>query len=224
MITEDTFFNGKLKVYQYKNGYRYSIDSVLLADNIKPFTGDKIVELGIGCGIISLIIAFKNKDIKIFGIEIQKELYDIAALNVKKNGMEDIIKIFNEDFKTVNQDIFSSEADIVFSNPPYRKIGSGRLNENGQKAKARHEINADINDVVFAAKRLLKRGGKFSIVYPAERLPDIIYTMRHFKIEPKLLQTVHSTANDEAKLILITGIKNGRPGMKISAPYVFNIV
>ncbi len=222
MITEDKFFNGKLTVNQYKNGYRYSVDSILLSEYIKPHNGDKIIELGTGCAVISLILGFKNKNINIFAVEIQKELYELAESNIKKNNMQDIIKIFNEDLKKVKQDLFSGPVDIVFANPPYRKLGSGKLNRESQKAKARHEIEADIKDVAAAAKRLLKTGGKFYAVYPAERSADIIHVMKNFDIEPKELQVIHSRINEEAKLILIMGIKKGNPGLKIPPPMFIN--
>ncbi|MBW1615042.1 MAG: methyltransferase [Deltaproteobacteria bacterium] len=222
LLTKDTFFKGKLKAYQPKNGYRYSIDSIILATHVSSTSSDKdkIIDLGTGAGIIPLILSFKKKNINILGIELQKSLADIAKLNVAANKMTEKIKISEADFKLLKKDPFFIPADIIVSNPPYRKTDSGKINPNAQKAIARHEIKASLNDIIKTAKKMLKVSGKFAIIYPASRIVELCYEMKIAGIEPKLIRNIHSKQNQEAKLILTQGVKGGKTGVKIASPLV----
>jgi tRNA1Val (adenine37-N6)-methyltransferase len=220
ILTTDAFFNGGIRIKQHRAGYRFSIDAVLLACFVKPRSDERIVDLGTGCGIIPLLLAFNHPTIKVCGIEVQKELADLAVVNVRENRMEHQINILCNDMKQVHQPMISGPADIVVSNPPYRKSYSGRINPNRQRAEARHEIRITLSDVVQIAGRLLRSSGKFVMIYSAERLTDVITQMRSGGIEPKILRIVHSHAHSEANLVLFGGIKGGRPGIKIAAPLV----
>ncbi len=222
LLTKNAFFKGKLEAYQPKNGYRYSIDSIILATYLYSTLSDKdkIIDLGTGSGIIPLILAFKKKDINILGIELQKSLADIAKLNVSTNKMTEKIKIAESDFRLFKKNPFFIPADIVVSNPPYRKTDSGKINPNSQKAIARHEIKASLKDIIRAAKTMLKVSGKFTIIYPAVRLAELCYEMKISGIEPKLIRNIHSQKNKEAKLILTQGVKGGKSGVKIAPPLI----
>ena len=219
-FSTDTFFNGKIKVKQNRYGYRFSIDAVLLAYHAGKYPCSRILELGTGCGIIPLIMTYRNPALTFYGIEIQKELADIANINVKSNNMENQITILCQDMKKLNYNIISGMVDMVVSNPPYWKVSSGRINSNQQKAVARHEIEATLFDVIETACRMLRTSGRIVMVYSTERLTDIITQMRYFNIEPKFLRFIHSNKNSEAKLILIEGIKDGRTGAKIASPLI----
>lgn len=218
LVTEDSFFNGKIKLLQHQDGYRFSIDSVLLAAFVKPGHEDRIVDLGTGCGIISLILGYRYPGVKITGIEVQHELAELAARNVEINGLNERISIICNDLKKITINEVSGPVDIVVSNPPYRKEKSGRVNPNYQQAVARHEIMSTIDDVVKAGSRLLGVGGRFAVIYTAERIADLLISLRSSGIEPKSLQTVHSKPNDPARLILVSGIKGSRPGTTIMEP------
>ncbi|MEA3428424.1 MAG: tRNA1(Val) (adenine(37)-N6)-methyltransferase [Thermodesulfobacteriota bacterium] len=217
-LTTDTFFNGSLQVKQNRSGYRFSIDAVLLACHIRLRPGDKVLDLGTGCGIIPLILACQHKKIKIYGIEIQKELAEIALGNVKKNRMEDQITILCCDMKELKHDMVSGPVDLIVCNPPYRKAMSGRVNPDQQKAVARHEIKVNLNDVIETARRMLQTPGRFVMIYPAQRMIDMLTQMRSKGIEPKFFRMIYSDSSSEAKLILVEGIKGGRPGTKIGPP------
>jgi tRNA1Val (adenine37-N6)-methyltransferase len=219
-LTTDTFFNGRIRVKQHPSGYRFSIDPILLAFHTRPRSGDKILDLGTGCGIIPLILAYRNPEAKICGVEVQKSLADVAALNVKENSMKNRIAIICKDMKDLKHNMVSGPFEWVVSNPPYRKRASGRLNPERQRAVARHEIKATLHDVVEAARRMLRVSGKFVAIYSAERTTDLLTQMRSAGIEPKFLRSIHSVRNTEAKLILVEGVKGGRSGMKIAAPLV----
>lgn len=218
--TTDTFFNGRLRVKQNQAGYRFSIDAILLACQATPRSGDRVVDLGTGCGIISLIMAFRQPDITVYAVEMQEELAQLAIANVKGNHLHDRITVLGADMKMMKPDMTAGPVDLVVCNPPYRRPGSGRINPNNQRAIARHELTANLQDVIGSARRILKTAGRFVTIYTAERTADIVCQMRTDRIEPKYMRTIHSAPRSEAKLILIEGIKGGNPGLKIGPPLI----
>ncbi|HEA67467.1 MAG TPA: tRNA1(Val) (adenine(37)-N6)-methyltransferase [Desulfobacterales bacterium] len=217
-MTTDTFFNGRVRVNQDRSGYRFSIDAVLLAYYARPRPDDKIIDLGTGCGIIPVILAYRHPGITLYGIEVQKTLAEIATLNAKENRMSDRITIIEKDLKLLESQMVSGPVDLVVSNPPYRRVRSGRINSDRQRAIARHEITATLLDVVQAAHRVLRNSGRLVMIFPAERIIDLIFQMRSSSIEPKHLQMVYSDIDMGATLVLIEGRKGGRPGMKVAPP------
>jgi len=219
-LSADTFFNGRIRINQNRSGYRYSIDAVLLATYSRVKSDDTIIDLGTGCGIIPIMLAYHHPGVKIYGIEIQKELADLALRNVEENRMADQIHIRCGDMKDLIPQTVPERADLVISNPPYRKVGSGRMNPNRQRAAARHEISVTLAEIVETARRMLEKSGRFVMIYPAERIADVISSLRKASIEPKFLQTVHSYADTAAKLILVGGVRGGGPGMKIFPPLI----
>ena len=218
--TTDTFFNGRIQVKQNQAGYRFSIDAVLLADQAAPRSGDKVIDLGTGCGIISLIMAYCNPDITVYAVEVQEELTQLAISNVKNNSLQDCITVLGADMKTMKPDMTAGPVDLVVCNPPYRRPGTGRINPDNQRAVARHELKANLQDVIVTARRMLKTAGRFVTIYTAERTADILCQMRIDSIEPKYFRTIHSNPGSEAKLILVEGIKGGNPGLKIAPPLI----
>lgn len=220
IYTEDTFFNGQVSVKQNRHGYRFSIDAVLLACLVAVRPGERVVDLGTGCGIVPLLLAYRYSDIRLYGIELQQELAIAAKDNVSANHMQERITILQEDMKTLTAKSVGGPVDLVISNPPYRKFGSGRINPNSQKALARHEVHVTLEGVVRAVRRLLKTAGRFAVVYPAERLTDILTLMRGAGIEPKWLRMIHSGRETPAKLMVLEGVKGGCPGMKIAQPLI----
>jgi len=217
-ITNDTFFKGRVRVNQGRSGYRFSIDAILLAYHVKPRPTDKVMDLGTGCGVIPVILAHRHPGITLCGVEVQKKLAEIATLNARENRMSDRITIIEKDLKLIEPRMVSGPVDIVVSNPPYRRVRSGRINPDPQRAMARHEISATLSDVVQAAHRMLRHSGRLVMIFPAERITDIIFQMRSSSIEPKYLHMVYSEIDMGAKLVLIEGRKGGRPGMKVAPP------
>ncbi len=216
--TSHTFFNGRLKIIQDQKGYRFSIDAVLLAAHIKPRTGDRIVDLGTGCGIIPLILSYRYPGVRIYGVEVQKELAEMATINVNENRLDDRITILCQNMKSLKLEDFSGPVDMVITNPPYRKSNSGRINPNSQRALARHELTVTLYDVVETAKRILRVHGKFIMVYPADRLSDVISSMQSFRIEPKCIRPVYSRQGMDAKLLIVEGTRDGGHVVKIGPP------
>ena len=221
--TTDRFFNGKIIVKQHKTGYRFSIDAILLAAFANPGKGDRVMEVGTGCGIIPLLLAYRNKVLKIYGVEIQKALAELAVENVALNGLQDRIEIIPGDIKRLKFDRIHQPVDLMVSNPPYRSVDSGKINPDTQKARARHEISVTLPDILDAGRRFLKISGRLVIIYPAERAVDLIKGMREFGIEPKFIQMIYSYENAPAKFVIIEGIKGGGAEVKIAPPlYIYN--
>jgi tRNA1Val (adenine37-N6)-methyltransferase len=218
--TEDHFFDGAIRIRQERKGYRFSIDAVIVASRVIPKAGETVVDLGTGCGIIPLMLAHRHTQIHIIGVEIQNELAELAAFNCHQNQLNHRIEVLNADMRTLQPDRLNGMVDWVVCNPPYRRPHSGKVNPDVQRAVARHEIDINLPQFVQSAGRLLRAGGRLVTIYPAERLVDLLCEMRSQYIEPKWLQMVHSRAIESAKLVLVQGTKEGRPGLKISVPLV----
>ncbi len=151
----------ELIITQPKDGYRFSMDPFLLtAHTIQAETistkATKIIDIGCGCGLISLLLAKYNLDLKIFGIEIQKDLFNYAVSNVSANKMHDSINIVHKDIHNISDTDIDGPVDLIVSNPPYIKSNSGRKSSNSQKAIARHEISLDMDGLFKCSKTLLK--------------------------------------------------------------------
>jgi tRNA1Val (adenine37-N6)-methyltransferase len=216
--TEDRFFNGAIRIRQRKDGYRFSIDAVIVASGLAPKAGDTVVDLGTGCGIIPLILAYRYDDIRLVGVEIQPELAKLAEYNCRQNLFEDRLHVVHADIRSLHPDQVNGLVQWVVCNPPYRRPNSGRINPNKERALARHEININLSQLMRTSKKLLTIGGRFVTIYPAERLVELLCEMRSHGIEPKSLRVIHSCANENAKLVLVRGAKGGRPSVEIQSP------
>jgi tRNA1Val (adenine37-N6)-methyltransferase len=220
MTTTDSLFQGRLKVTQKKKGYRFSIDAAILAHHVRLRPTDIAVDLGTGCGIIPLILSLQTPSAQIYGIEIQPDLAELASTNVRENHMESRVTIIRADMKDFRAHLTPGTADVVFSNPPYRRLLSGRINPETERAVARHEIKASLLDVVSVAESLLKPSGRFVVVYPAERAIDLMVNMRTFKLEPKRLRLIHPKQRSGAILAIVGGTKHGNPGLSVDSPFI----
>lgn len=212
--TCDSFFNGNIKILQPANGYRFSIDSVILASLATPPAGTTVLDLGTGCGIIPLILAYREPTLRFIGIELQSRLAALATENIELNGMQDRISILCQDICTLSVGALDGIVDYAISNPPYRPVNSGRINPDPQKALARHELAIDLSQLLKTARNMLRSGGRFILIYPAERLTDLICQMRKMDIEPKKLCIIFSIKNGPAKLVVLEGVRAGRPGIQ----------
>lgn len=212
----DVFLDGKIRVIQSKRGYRFSMDALLLAEFASVKSGDRVVDLGTGCGIILLALLTTSPAAFAVGVEIQEHLASQAGRNAVLNGLDARMVVVRGDLRRppLRQGIW----DLVVCNPPYRKAQSGRINPDPERAVARHEILADIGDILAAARLLLKAKGRLAMVYPCSRMADLIVRMRSIGLEPKRIQMVHPNISSEAKLALVEASWGGRPGVSILPP------
>ena len=217
-IIPDTPTDGGLKITQSPSGYRFSADALAIADFAKIGPNDRIIDLGAGCGVISLILANRYPDVTIYGVEILKEQVDIGRQNIHDNFMTDRVTILHQDIKTLLPAMTCGPVDVVVSNPPHIKKASGRTNPDPRIAAARHEIHVTLEDIIDAARRMLRPAGRLIMVYPAGRMADIITCMRQAKIEPKTLTVVYTRPDSPGRRILIEGVKGGKPGITITRP------
>lgn len=207
-----------LKIIQNKYGFCFGIDSVLLSDFAKNIKKDSMVlDLGTGTGIIPILLCGKTKLKKVTGIELQEEVAKMAKKSIKLNNLEDKFNVINENILNLNKIYENQTFDVIVSNPPYKKKDTGITNENEKKIISRHEISASLEDFIKISKDLLKDKGEFYMVHRPERLVDIFELMRKYKIEPKILKMVYSYKNKEPKLILIKGVKNAKPFLKVES-------
>jgi tRNA1Val (adenine37-N6)-methyltransferase len=219
LLTCDALFNGKLVVCQQRSGYRFAIDAVLLAGLATVRPNDRILDLGTGCGVIPLILAHRRLGKRIVGLEIQPELVAVAQRNVEVNGFSDRIRIYERDFREISSDFERGGFDLVISNPPYRRLRSGRLNPDGQRAIARHELKSSLADVFRTASTLLGHGGRLSIIYPASRLAHLLVTAHDCHLTPKQLTMIHSDAVSVARLVHLECRKGSGEELRITSPF-----
>lgn len=205
-----------LKIIQNKKGFCFGIDSVLLSEFAKNIKKEaNVLDLGTGTGIIPILLCGKTELKKVTGVEIQEEVAEMAKRSIKLNQLENRFEIINENILNLNQIYQKQTFDVIVTNPPYKKRNTGIINENQKKIISRHELTANLEDFIKIARDLLKDKGEFYMVHRPERLVDILSLMRSYKIEPKILRLVYPNKRKEPKLILVKGIKNGKPFLKL---------
>lgn len=220
-VINDLVYFDKLKIVQNKNYFNFSLDSILLPNFVKLNKSTKmILDLCTGNAPVPLVLSTKT-EAKIYGIEIQKEIYDLAKETVKINNLENRIELINEDVKDTYKRFESDTFDIITCNPPYFKDTSGSIkNDNIVKSIARHEISVTLEDIIQIGRKLLKNNGQLCLIHRTERLIDIMCLMRDNNIEPKRMRFIYPKANEKSNLVLISGNKNGKSGFEVLPPLV----
>ncbi len=211
---DDLEFNN-LKIIQNEEGFCFGIDAVLLSDfakNIKK--NSKVLDLGTGTGIISILLCEKTELKKIIGVEVQEEVYDMACRSAKLNNLENKFEVINENILNLENVLEKNSFDVIVTNPPYKKQNTGVINEAEKKLISRHEILADLEDFIKISSKLLKCKGEFYMVHRPDRLVDIFSLMRKYKIEPKEIRMVFSNEKNPPKMVLVKGVKNGGEYLK----------
>jgi len=215
---DDLQYKG-LKIIQKEDEFCFGIDSILLSDfarNIKK--NSKVIDLGTGTGIISILLSKKIQAKSICGVEIQKQVANMAKRSVELNNLENIVTIMNEDLKKLPEILKNNYYDAIVTNPPYKKNNTGLKNENEAKLISRHEIKCTIEDIAGVSSKLLKNNGELYMVHRPERLAEIIEILMKYKLEPKILKLVYPKKEKEPNLILIKAVKNAKPFLKVERP------
>lgn len=194
------------------------MDPLLLADHVNIVKHERILDIGTGCGIMPLLLLYKHPEIKITGVEIQENLADIARKNIKINNMDKRSLILLKDIKDVTISDINVKADIIIANPPYKKKETGRINPDIQKAIARHEIKLTLETLIDSVKRLLAQNGRFYIIYPAERVAELICSLNNHEINPEMIKFVHTKKENSAKLVILMGAQNSAQPLKVLSP------
>lgn len=218
-LTDDTLFAGRLSCRQHRDGYRFSVDAVLLAHFFIPRPIESILDLGCGCGVIPLILAYRWPGLSQTGLELQPQLVALARRNVVDNGLAERISIVEGDLRDLSGLFKPGQFQRVVCNPPFYRFEGARLNLDPERRLARHEVAADLAEVVAAAGWLLHKGGRVDLVYPAERAASLLTALRGAGLEPKRLQVVHSYPGTPGKLVLVEGLKGGGEELEILPPF-----
>ncbi len=215
---DDLLING-LKIIQCQDEFCFSLDAVLLAHFATLRTEQSVVDLGTGTGVLAFLLVARGAG-KVAGIEISSKMVDMASRSAALNGLESHVRIINADLRHLKGILPAGEWEVVVANPPYRPVGGGYISPLEGVASARHELTANLSDVVAAARYLLKYRGRFAMVHLPERMAEIIKVMSDAGIEPKRLQLVYPHLNKKPNMLLIEGIRGAKPGIEVLSPLI----
>lgn len=208
------------QIIQNQEGFCFGMDAVLLSHFAAVRPGERTIDLGTGTGVIPMLLEAKNQGIHYTGLEIQKEVADMAKRSVLLNHLEDKISIVEGDIKEASRLFGAASFDVVTSNPPYMNDAHGLKNPNLPKAISRHEVLCTLDDVAREGAKLLRPGGRFYMVHRPHRLIEIITALKTYRLEPKRMKLVHPYIGKEANMVLIEAVRGGKSMIKVQAPVV----
>ena len=208
------------QIIQDSDKFCFGMDAVLLSGFAKVKPGGKVLDLGTGTGIIPILMEAKTQGEHFTGLEIQEESADMARRSVLLNHLENKIDIVCGDIKEADTLFQAASFDVITCNPPYMIGQHGLQNGNEAKTIARHEILCDLEDILREGSRLLREHGRFYMVHRPFRLAEILSKMCAYRIEPKRMRLVYPYADKEPNMVLIEGLKGGKPRMTVEKPLI----
>lgn len=206
------------KIIQKTDSFCFGIDAIMLSDYVRVEKNWEVADLGTGTGILPILMSVKTKAAHITGIEIQPDIADMAKRSVAYNKLTDRVRIIEGNFLNAVEWFGLKSFDAIVANPPYRKVGSGFINPADSKAISRHELHCTLEQLISVSSKLLKHHGCFFMIHKPERLVDIFCYMREYKIEPKSIKLVHPNYGKPANLVLVYGLKFGKPQVNVERP------
>ncbi|ADU65257.1 methyltransferase [Desulfurispirillum indicum] len=212
--THDTIYAKHVRVKQYRDGYRFGIDPVLLARFTPVASRRRVLDIGTGSGVIPLLLAYLYGVQALHAVELQPELADLARENFRENQVN--VDLFEGNFLEYEP---AEAFDYIFSNPPYRKHSSGEM-ATGQRRLARHESLMTLEQMIAHASPMLRGGGSLSLVILTERFAELTQYLRRHNLEPKRARFVHSTLTAGSRICLVEAKKGARPGMEVEGPLI----
>ncbi|MDO4619836.1 MAG: tRNA1(Val) (adenine(37)-N6)-methyltransferase [Lachnospiraceae bacterium] len=220
----DDLQNG-YKIYQDPSMFCFGVDAVLLAHYPKLKKNDKVADLGTGFAPIPLILAAEAEKkglsaVRIAGLEIQDRAAETARLSVRENHLQQVVEIVSGDIREASKILGAASRSLVLSNPPYMAVKDGLVGEDRAKAIARTELLCTLEDVIREGARLLMPGGRMAMIHRPFRLPDMMLYMRQYGLEPKRMRLVCPYADAEPTMVLLEGLKGGKPYLKVEKPLV----
>jgi len=220
--TVDEILEGTLKIRQSKRGYRFNLDSLILAHFVALKSRSVNMDIGCGNGVIALVLAKRYPLTHWTGLEIQEGQAMLSRKNIELNSLEKRVSVVLGDANEVKKYFAANSFDNVIFNPPYRKLSSGRINPLLEKAVARHEIKGSLQNFLEASQYLLKPSGRVFAIYPVLRLVELIVLFRQNNIEPKRMKLVFSDRNSDARFVLVEGRSGSREELKMEPPlYIY---
>ena len=218
-LSEESLFGGTLRCLQPRQGYRFSVDAVLLAHFFTPQPEARILDLGAGCGVVSLILSHRWPTANLVALELQPRLAEVVRRNVAINSLASRVTVLEGDCRRITDLLPQNSFDWVAANPPYYPTESGRHNPETERAKARHEILGGIGEMAKAASFALRSGGRAAFVYPAARGEILLGILREKGLAPKRLRMVHPYPGAEAGLVLVEAVKDGSDELEVLPPF-----
>ncbi|WP_028243156.1 tRNA1(Val) (adenine(37)-N6)-methyltransferase [Pseudobutyrivibrio ruminis] len=208
------------KIIQHPDKFCFGMDAVLLSGFATVNEGERALDLGTGTGILPILLEAKNTGEHYTGLEIQPESAEMARRSVLYNDLQDRIDIIEGDIKEASKIFGKASMEVVTSNPPYMTNHHGLKNPNDAKAIARHELLCSLDDVVRESAAVLKPKGRCYFVHRPSRLVEIFEAMRKYRIEPKRMRLVYPYVNKEPNMVLIEGVRGGRPQLTVESPLI----
>ncbi len=200
------------RLIQKKNGFRFSLDAVLLAHFAQTKPAEKIIDLGCGSGVLPILLYAQNQTLKLTAVEIQASYAELATRNMELNQVP--CEIINADFRYLPKTL-SNQFDSCVANPPFFPIHTGKLNPTDEINIARHEIFGTLEDLLATAKRLLKPKGHFYLIYRPERLSELLALCEKYNLKPKILRFIQPYQEAKANLVLLEAIKGGKNSLEV---------
>jgi tRNA1Val (adenine37-N6)-methyltransferase len=220
--TLDILCNDALKIIQKKDGYRFSIDAILLSSFVTLKKNETLLDIGTGCGIMPIYMSKKGFPNPMVGIEIQEELFLTAQKNRELNGLENV-RFLHGDIRLLMETLKKTLFHVIVSNPPYTKENSGRKSPGQSRLIARYESQIDLQTLLSISSALLGKKGRLYLVYPTKRFGELIYTAKKHRLEPKRLRFIHPKKEDTANLFLAEFVKEGGMQVTIEKPlYIYD--
>lgn len=207
-----------LRIHQPRDGYRFSLEPLILCDFAAVRGGERVIDLGAGCGVIPLVLARRSAGASIVGVEFQQEMAALAERNVELNGLSDRIEILGCDVLDLRKRFPVSAFDLVVGNPPYRTPGTGRVSPRAGRDAARHETTATLADFLAIGKYLVRPGGRACFIYHVSRLPELFTEARSLKFAPVRLRIIHGSAAADGRMALIELVKGRRCDLMVLPP------
>lgn len=215
-VKNDLFDYPNRYIMQIKDGFKFSLDSLLLAEFISLRQSDKLIlDMCTGNAPVPLVLSLKT-DAKIIGFELQKDIAELAWESISINGLDKQIKVINDDVKNIDEFFKPNSFDVITCNPPYFKINDDKSkNKNDYLTLARHEIAIDLETIFKLVNRFLKDNGNFYMVHRSERLDEIIIFANKYRLNVKEIQFISTKTNNNPNTILVKCVKNSKLGVKI---------
>jgi tRNA1Val (adenine37-N6)-methyltransferase len=207
-------------IIQNEKLFCFGMDAVLLSGFVQVKTGETVLDLGTGTGIIPILLEAKTEGSHFTGLEISSVSADMAQRSVALNDLQAKIEIVHGDIKEAGALFPPASFDVITSNPPYMTGQHGLVNPDLDKAAARHELLCTLEDVVKAAAKLVRTGGRFYMVHRPFRLAEIIRTLSEYHLEPKRIRLVYPYVDREPNMVLIESVRGGRPRVTVEKPLI----
>lgn len=209
----DDLGNG-VRIIQDPSGYCFTSDSVLLANLVSANKKNTVIDLCSGSGIVGILVNIKRLPKRTVCVEIQNYLADMCERSIRYNDLSNI-EVLLSDVRKAHETLGYEIADIITANPPYYRLNEGQISSDERISIARHEKKLNLNELIVSANRLLKYGGRFYVVYRADRLAELISVLSENKLEPKEIICVQPAPEKEIDTVLVVAKKGAEKGVRI---------